>query len=411
MTNQSIVGGKRKLSIILSTVIALVLVISLSASTALAVTSNQYDVSIIDNGEQITVTTVETEPIKILNNAGLVLTNDDKIDLTHFVVGEGGTINVSRLNSIHIELAGNILNYNVYSSNVGDALAEVGINTEKINKINYDLTESVVDGMVITLNSSSYISVVVDGEIKRYPAVSGTVGDLINAAGITLGRDDFTNPDQSKALKSGQKITVCRVEYKQLTETEELEYSTIEKNDPSKYAGISKVITEGQNGIRDVTYQVKYVNGVEDERTELSVKTIQKAVDEVIEVGSKETKGTTNVTPNGRQSHNGIKVGQTISGRSTRYCSCAKCCGKSNGITASGKRVHTGMADPYYVALNWLPLGSVINVNGTNYTVVDRGGSGLSRIGRVDIYTPQGHQACFKLGAGACTITIIRIGW
>ena len=69
------------------------------------------------------------------------------------------------------------------------------------------------------------------------------------------------------------------------------------------------------------------------------------------------------------------------------------------------------MADPYYVACNWLPLGSVISVNGKNYTVVDRGGSGLSARGRIDIYTPAGHQAALKGGTGSCSITIVRLGW
>lgn len=32
-------------------------------------------------------------------------------------------------------------------------------------------------------------------------------------------------------------------------------------------------------------------------------------------------------------------------------------------------------------------MGSIVNIDGTNYTVVDRGSSGLSSVGRVDIYT------------------------
>ena len=69
------------------------------------------------------------------------------------------------------------------------------------------------------------------------------------------------------------------------------------------------------------------------------------------------------------------------------------------------------MPNPYYVACNWLPLGSVISVNGTNYTVVDRGGSKLSKTGRIDIYTPEGHAAALRGGTGSCDITIVRFGW
>ena len=121
--------------------------------------------------------------------------------------------------------------------------------------------------------------------------------------------------------------------------------------------------------------------------------------------------GTENIQANGVDSKWGYKVGQTINGRYTHYCACATCNGNSNGITSSGRRISNGMANPYYIACNWLPLGSVINVDGTNYTVVDRGGSGLSATGRIDIFTPEGHAACYRYGTGPCTIKIVRLGW
>ena len=68
------------------------------------------------------------------------------------------------------------------------------------------------------------------------------------------------------------------------------------------------------------------------------------------------------------------------------------------------------MENPYIVACNWLPLGSVIEVNGTTYTVEDRGGSGLSKTGRIDIFDPSGHEDVIKKGTGTCSIKIIRLG-
>ena len=56
-------------------------------------------------------------------------------------------------------------------------------------------------------------------------------------------------------------------------------------------------------------------------------------------------------------------------------------------------------------------MGSILNIDGTSYTVVDRGGSGRSSVGRVDIFTPEGHKACYKYGTGKCTLTIMRLGW
>ena len=62
----------------------------------------------------------------------------------------------------------------------------------------------------------------------------------------------------------------------------------------------------------------------------------------------------------------------------TAYCSCSKCCGKSDGITASGTKATAGRT----VAAKGIPFGTKLMINGETYIVEDRGvGSGV-----IDIY-------------------------
>lgn len=91
----------------------------------------------------------------------------------------------------------------------------------------------------------------------------------------------------------------------------------------------------------------------------------------------------------------------------THYCACAKCCGSNaSGITASGKVVSRGM-----VAMSsHYPFGTQIMINGTMYTVEDRGGSGIeNNIHRVDIFVPD-HNEALRLGRYKTTATIYRLG-
>ncbi len=56
----------------------------------------------------------------------------------------------------------------------------------------------------------------------------------------------------------------------------------------------------------------------------------------------------------------------------TGYCGCSQCCGKSNGITASGARAvanHTLAADSRFA------FGTELCIDGVNYEVEDRGGA------------------------------------
>ena len=66
--------------------------------------------------------------------------------------------------------------------------------------------------------------------------------------------------------------------------------------------------------------------------------------------------------------------------RISAYCPCEKCCLKSDGITASGTQAMAGRT----AAMNGVPFGTKIVIDGHEYTVEDRGGGLGSKI--IDIY-------------------------
>lgn len=407
MTNQSNVDGRSSLKLILATVIAVLLIVSVFATTAFAGNGAEHNVDVIVDEEAITVTTDETEPIEILKTAGITIEANDQLDITGYDKKSGGQIVVSTLKTVNLELNDSIKSYDVYASNVGDALDEMGVTVGKNDRCNYNTADAVKDGMVIAVKTAFNVKLTADGETKKFAVIEGTVNDLLRLAGVTLGVDDYTEPSINTQLKKNMSVLVCRVEYKEITKNEVIAYSTKEVEDKDLTIGKTKTVKEGKNGSKTVDYKVKYVNGKEDSKAVLKETINSKPTNAVVKVGTKAE----GVTPNGVKSRGGFSLGQTISGRYTHYCACATCNGNSNGITTSGRRISNGMANPYYIACNWLPLGSVISVDGTNYTVVDRGGSGLSATGRIDIFTPEGHSACYRYGTGSCTITIVRLGW
>jgi 3D (Asp-Asp-Asp) domain-containing protein len=66
----------------------------------------------------------------------------------------------------------------------------------------------------------------------------------------------------------------------------------------------------------------------------------------------------------------------------TAYCGCEKCCGKSDGITATGTKAEEGRTiavDP-----DVIPYGTVVMINGQEYVAEDCGGAVNGNV--VDIY-------------------------
>jgi 3D (Asp-Asp-Asp) domain-containing protein len=66
----------------------------------------------------------------------------------------------------------------------------------------------------------------------------------------------------------------------------------------------------------------------------------------------------------------------------TAYCPCKECCGKTDGITASGTKAKAGRTIAADTSL--LPFGTQIYIDGKAYTVEDTGGA--IKGNKIDIY-------------------------
>ena len=82
----------------------------------------------------------------------------------------------------------------------------------------------------------------------------------------------------------------------------------------------------------------------------------------------------------------------------THYCPCSRCCGKSDGITASG----TYACEGWTVACGGLPFGMLVEINGHTYCVEDRGVGAMA----IDIYVTD-HQRALELGAYYADVWIV----
>ena len=86
----------------------------------------------------------------------------------------------------------------------------------------------------------------------------------------------------------------------------------------------------------------------------------------------------------------------------TAYCACKKCCGKTDGITASGVKAVQGVT----VAMNKsIPFGTRVYIEGVGERVVqDRGGA--IKGNRVDIFF-NSHSDALKFGRRTVNLTVL----
>lgn len=94
----------------------------------------------------------------------------------------------------------------------------------------------------------------------------------------------------------------------------------------------------------------------------------------------------------------------------TYYCACKSCCGKTNGITASGAKAKSGItvAMPSNYALGTKVLlkdtsGNILN-NGNPYIVQDRGGAIKSN--KIDIFV-NSHSEALRMGRKTVYLKVV----
>ena len=163
-----------------------------------------------------------------------------------------------------------------------------------------------------------------------------------------------------------------------VVEQETIPYETITKDASQGSTDTkNKVIQQGEDGIKEITYKTKYQNEEEIEKIKLSETIVKEPVNKIVQVQR-------NITSRSGSTVAAVSThttGETKIFKVTAYCSCAKCCGKKTGRTASGTQATAGHT---VAASGQFAFGTKLIINGQQYTVEDRGGAIQGN--RIDIY-------------------------
>ena len=262
-----------------------------------------------------------------------------------------------------------------------------------------------IDNVTITL-ADGYEMTVLTSKTK--------VSEILRDNNIILSEDEKVTPGlnseitESKRIKisnkSEKEIQIAKVteggiqtsldeilkNYAPITEkivTEEvaIPFETITKDVSEGSEDTSnRVLREGQDGIKLVTYKIKYQNNIEIEKTVLSEEITKEPIDKIVQVKKNVTSRSLSVD---RTSSSGTKYFKV-----TAYCSCSKCCGKTTGRTASGTKATAGRT---IAAPKNFKFGTKLKINGKEYTVEDRGGA--IKGNRIDIFVGS-HSAALRWG-------------
>ena len=256
-----------------------------------------------------------------------------------------------------------------------------------------------------------------------------TVSEVLAENNIVLDDNQKTIPDLNAEIQSGQSIQITDKSYNEVqiakiseegaktsldqilenyapitekivVEQVTIPYETITKNTTNGSGDTTnKVLQEGKDGLKEVTYKIKYQNDVEIEKTVISEKVVTEPVNKIVQVQKKVTVTSRSVSLP-RTSSTSTTGGTTY--KVTAYCPCSKCCGKSTGRTASGTKATPGRT---VAASSKFAFGTKLNIGGHVYTVEDRGGAVNGN--KIDIFVGS-HSEALAWGVRYLPVSVVK---
>ncbi len=241
----------------------------------------------------------------------------------------------------------------------------------------------------IVIEENETVTPGIDSEITNTKTI---VISLKGEEPIKIAQNTTTEINKEQVLKEYTNLTE-KIE----TVIEEIPFETVTK-DVSNGAATTRnaVIQYGKNGKKKVTYKVTYKEDEELSREKLSEEIIKNPVDKIVQVQSKSVIVS-------RSSFSRVTGTSGKSGvyKVTAYCACMQCCGKTNGITASGAKA---TANHTIAAPRTFAFGTKVVINGTTYVVEDRGGAIQGN--RIDIYM-NSHAEALRWGVRYVEVEVL----
>ena len=289
--------------------------------------------------------------------------------------GVGVMAATTKVNSVEITLSdGYKMTVLTTKTKVSDILNDNNILVKKNEKVSPKLDEKLTEDNTIVIKDKSVQEI----EVAK-----------ISESGINTTLDSL--------LEAYDKI-VEKIEVKK----EKIPYETVKKNVAKGAKSTkNKVVQKGEDGLKEVTYKIKYQNDVEIERKKISEKVIKKPVDKIVQVQEKTTT-TSRSADLPRTSYDKDIDSSVKMYKVTAYCSCAKCCGKSTGRTASGKMAKVGRT---IAAPRTFKFGTKLSLNGKVYVVEDRGGA--IKGNRIDLYVGS-HAEALRWGVKYLPVKVVK---
>ena len=344
---------KARRNFIVGLIIAAVCISSVAATASVA-----YNVNLVVDGEEKVITTLRSTLEGVLEQAEIVLDDNDVIDAKGFTAWQDSKVVITRNAEVTIKDGDKEAVTVVASGKVADALKKANITVQEDDDINFDEDDKLDEGMSIEIVRAFTVTLVVGDQVKAIKITGGTVSDALKKAGIELTEDQKMLQKLTDELKPYMIIEILDRNTTQRVVNEKIAFKTIKKNTDTLEKGTTKVTQKGVEGEKKCRYLDTYENGKVIKSELILERVIKEPVDEIVLVGTKVVTTKKPTTTKKQTTNNGNSGDKVSAPAGTKFAKNVKAKSEltvpsdltlnSKNVPTSYKYKITGKATAYY---------------------------------------------------------------
>jgi uncharacterized protein YabE (DUF348 family) len=266
-------------------------IVAAVAGTTVGYAALSKDVTLTLDGETRQVSAIGDTVADVLASEGIEVTDKDLVaPAVDETIADGTAIAVQFGRPLELSVDGESRTYWVNSTDVASALGEIGrrfdgadLSASRGSSIGRSgLTLEIVTPKVVRLKLGAK-------DLRKRTVTALTVADVLKSMDFEVDKHDKVTPSLATEIADGDKVVVTdiRIATKRVAR-EVVDAPVIQREDDSMFEGEEEVVQPGRDGVRNVTYRLRFVNGELVARKVVEADLRRKAVPRIVAVGTKE---------------------------------------------------------------------------------------------------------------------------
>lgn len=347
-------------------------------------------VAFVANGQELNVKTQADTVDQFFENMGIQVSEDDYVNVPMSAeIEEDMKIEWIPACDITVAIDGAERTVTTCEPTVGEALEAEGITVTEDDIINPSLDTKVEEGMEVSIVKAFPITVNDGGQTTEIVTTPCTVEEFLAENNIVLNEFDVVTPALTEVLQPGMTVEISRINKYQVQEEVGIPYDTTVNKDATKYEDYHNVDVAGQDGLALNTYEVVEINGQVQQKNLISSTTTKEPVTQV------ETVGTNSYTSAPGEAFEVTATAYTIpEGQDVAYTA-------TGMILTRNPNLKVIAVDP-----DVIPLGSKVWVEGYGVAIAADTGGAING-NKIDVFLPT-EEECYAWGNKTVTVKIIE---